>query len=345
MADPTISPLGPFLPLEPTMGALYIGAVISVMFFGFTTNLAFDYSRRYIHHDAFYVKVLVVVLWLMDAFQVSLIMHMSYTYIVKGYFNPNALTPIVWSLALEIAITVAQTFLVRLFYISQVWGISSRNFYILGGAFIFAVGQLALGVETTVHLFQHPVFATFSTPFFRWIFASKCVSSATADLLITLTTCYYLHNSRTGFTKTNEILHMLFVYTINRGVLATIWEGLVLIVFLATQRNYGFITLHLLLGKIHLASIYTLLNHRDTLRLREIKEEPSKYAHVTLPGSTTSNPHGSNNASAVARRESLPDERRNVQVMVENEVVVDQVPSTYVKRESNDFYPAEPVAW
>lgn len=51
------------------------------------------------------------------------------------------------------------------------------------------------------------------------------------------------------------------------------------------------------------------LNHRDTLRLREIKEEPSKYAHVMLPNSTTSNPHGSNNASAVARRESLPDER------------------------------------
>jgi len=45
--------------LEPTFGALYLGGVSSTMLFGFTSNLVFDYFRKYYKKDAAYTQIMV----------------------------------------------------------------------------------------------------------------------------------------------------------------------------------------------------------------------------------------------------------------------------------------------
>ncbi|KIJ43547.1 hypothetical protein M422DRAFT_253124 [Sphaerobolus stellatus SS14] len=59
----------------------------------------------------------------------------------------------------------------------------------------------------------------------------------------------------------------------NRGFIAAAWEILVVIVFL-TMRLFA--SPDLMLGKPHTASMYRLLNHRDTLRIRGPQSKSDK---------------------------------------------------------------------
>ncbi|KAH9933518.1 uncharacterized protein B0H18DRAFT_952036 [Fomitopsis serialis] len=48
--------------LDPTMGGIFIGALFSAMFYGFTCAQVVHYSRNYHQHDKVFVKILALVL-------------------------------------------------------------------------------------------------------------------------------------------------------------------------------------------------------------------------------------------------------------------------------------------
>ncbi|KAF8580312.1 hypothetical protein K439DRAFT_1662836 [Ramaria rubella] len=330
--------------LGTTFGALYVGAIVSTVLFGFTSNQAYVYFKKYNGEDALSTRALVVILWLFDCLQTGLMVDMSWAYLVRGYANPLALSVLVWSFGTELGVTVFVTFVVRCFYMKQLWGLSSRNVYILGPAMIFALGQLALGIQTSIHMGKAPSIRTVTTEDFQWILGSKCVCSVIADILITTATCYYLHAARTGFHRTNDLIKMLSVYTINRGVLAMLWETIVMITFLTMKTNFIFAALHLMLGKLHMASLLALLNHRETLRVRGTPQ-PSTFSHLHLAPKQTRH-----STSASQEREQS---QRNVEVLVTSETVVDNVyrkdADEYSQKAEKDLeaypYRPKPIAW
>jgi len=314
--------------IGPTFGALYSGSIVSTVLFGFTTNQAYIYYKQYFKTDGARTQILVGILWFLDVFQVALIVHMSWTYLVAGYDSPPALSALVWSLAIELSITVLATFIVRCFYSMQLWRLSNRRMCIIGPAMMFATGQLVLGILTTVHMLVDPSIATVTTEYFQWLLGAKCIVSVLADCVITAATCYYLHASRTGFTKTNDLINLLSIYTINRGVLAMVWEAIVMVTFLTMKTNLIFAALHLMLGKLHTASLYALLNHRDTLRVRS-PDEANSFTHVDL-----------NKRHTRMHVVDSPQELGNVEVMVTSETVVEETYDyrPYTKKSRKDRY-------
>ncbi|KAF8521631.1 hypothetical protein BU17DRAFT_64854 [Hysterangium stoloniferum] len=231
--------------LGPTFGALYSGSIVSTILFGFTTNQAYIYYKKYFKTDAVYTQSLklkytksLIVLALarfLDLFQVALLVHMTWVYLVAGYDSPAALSTLVWVFTDGIFGILG----VLVFYTMQLWRHDIRHWATSSG-----------------NLFVDPSVATLTTRYFQWLLGTKCVISVLADCVITAATCYYLHASRTGFTKTNVLINLLSIYTINRGVLAMVWEAIVMITFLTmkikqfhTTANLIFAALHLMLGK------------------------------------------------------------------------------------------------
>ncbi|KAF8507784.1 hypothetical protein JB92DRAFT_2957596 [Gautieria morchelliformis] len=269
--------------LEATFGTLYIGSIFATILYGFTTDQAFRYFRRYWKSDGLSIQSLVLGLWIIDSFQVVLVVHMSWFYLVEGFGKLDLLERLVWSFSLEVGITVLVTFIVRAFYLMQLWILSDKNLLIVAPAFVFATAQLALGMLIAGDMLRHPTITIVSTKTFQAILATKCVTSVLADVIITLSLCYFLHFSRTGLTRTNELVNSLLIYTINRGVLAMLMEAAVMITYLAMEDNYLFAALHLMLGKLHTSSLFSLLLQRDTLRKRQSVLTTNTFSHSVAP--------------------------------------------------------------
>ncbi|KIJ48444.1 hypothetical protein M422DRAFT_66337 [Sphaerobolus stellatus SS14] len=263
--------------IEMTFGVLYIGAIISMTLYGFATNQAYLYYKIYSREDSVETKCTVLGLWVLETLQMFFVCHTVWFYLVNGLGNASILTMLIW---------VIITFIVRSVYMQQLWLVSSKRWSLVGLALVCALAQLGLGIETSINMLRDPRIAVVFMPRFQviqyvasrdtflisdrqWILAGKSIASVLADVILTGSMCYFLHASRTGLQRTNDLLNSLLIFTLNRGVLAMIMEAAVMITFFTMKNNYIFAALHLMLSKFHTTSLYGLLLQRDSLRARE----------------------------------------------------------------------------
>jgi len=226
----------------------------------------------------------------LNTLQVALVIHMMFYYMIDGHGSPTFLSHLVWSFSLELGVTIVVTFVVRTLYMKQLWQLSDHNAWLVVPAFVFAAGQLALGIQTMATMLIHPTIAIVTTKSFQWMLGSKCAASVLADVIITCSMCYFLHASRTGIQKTNDLVKALLIYTINRGVLAMLMETAVMITFLIMKHNYVFAALHLMLGKLHTSSFFALLLQRESLRSQQ-NRNTSHFSRVPTSPDTQRSPH------------------------------------------------------
>ncbi|KAF8521945.1 hypothetical protein BU17DRAFT_64670 [Hysterangium stoloniferum] len=198
--------------IEATLGPLYIGSIFATVIYGFTTNQAYLYFKAYGYEDSWTTKLTVSGLWMLNTLQVALVVHMMFYYMVEGHGSSIFLSHLVWSFSLELGVTVFVTFVVRTYASSLSTEVDK----------LIVFSQLIH--ETIVAMLIHPTIAIVTTKSFQWILGSKCAASVLADVIITCSMCYFLHASRTGIRKTNDLVNALLIYTINRGVLAILLQ-------------------------------------------------------------------------------------------------------------------------
>lgn len=92
-------------------------------------------------------------------------------------------------------------------------------------------------------------------------------SSVVADFCIAATLCFYLFRSHSEyFEGTNRILNALCKYTINTGIIATIWALCCLIANVLLPNSYVELTFYLSLSKVYVNAFLGSLIVRDSLR-------------------------------------------------------------------------------
>ncbi|TFY77150.1 hypothetical protein EWM64_g6863 [Hericium alpestre] len=128
---------GPFaMALGSTMGALFVGMVFDAVLYGTMTLQTY----RFFH------------LGILDTFQLVLICHVLYYFLILHYGETDVLQYTVWSLNIEIGISVIITFLVRSFFSVRVWHLSGKNkilAVIILGQFLITDDDKKLMVQTT----------------------------------------------------------------------------------------------------------------------------------------------------------------------------------------------------
>ncbi|KAI0919655.1 hypothetical protein AcV5_001662 [Taiwanofungus camphoratus] len=96
----------------------------------------------------------------------------------------------------------------------------------------------------------------------------QTVTAFVADVYITTCLCLILQAERTGYSRTENVIHKLTLYVVNRGILTSLFQLLHLATYMATRRKSSliFMIFHLPGSKaIYVNSLLAVLNARHVV--------------------------------------------------------------------------------
>ncbi|KAI0311123.1 hypothetical protein OF83DRAFT_786510 [Amylostereum chailletii] len=276
--------------IHGTWGAMFIGVIISMMLYGTTCLQAWNYFIRY-YRDPLYLKALAVAVLVTDTVHQILIIHVVYTYLVTNYGNPAFLNQLIWSVMVEVIFNGMTAFLVQGFFVGRLWTLNHRKPLLPTLVGISVLAQFALhfvyagiGLQwNTVEGFRHV----------KRISVSINGLTAFTDIIITLSLCYLLHKSRTGFKGTDTLVTRLIIFTINTGLLTSLDAGLSFVLFLTKPDTLIYMSFYLFIGRLYSNSFFATLNARASLRgLGALSYESNTsrtHSEADMPGPNTVN--------------------------------------------------------
>jgi len=114
----------------------------------------------------------------------------------------------------------------------------------------------------TIRIFQSKFFTLF--PVFYDIVKISLSLGVATDMIIAGSLSFYLHTSRSGMESTNTLINKLMVYTINNGILTSVFDIIVL-GFVTDVHNLIFFSIFQVVGNLYTNSMMATLNARHLL--------------------------------------------------------------------------------
>ncbi|KZT09002.1 uncharacterized protein LAESUDRAFT_569221 [Laetiporus sulphureus 93-53] len=249
--------------VKPTLGAILISLVFSAIFFGVTLLQMYQYYDRY-WSDKLWLKTFVAVIGILDTLQLMTVVHSNWWYLVEHYADASALSIVPWSLATEVAITVSIGLFVQCFFASRVYRLS-RNWAVTVPVVLLTVTQFILGIYYVVTGQKTKLASTIAG--ITWASTASLACSIAADTLITTSLCFYLQRSRSGLRRTDKLIDILIVYTVNTGLITTVLALCTIILSEVLANTYWDCITYFMISKSYVNSTLATLNARDKLRV------------------------------------------------------------------------------
>ncbi|KAH8995517.1 hypothetical protein EDB86DRAFT_1095667 [Lactarius hatsudake] len=251
--------------IRNTYGCTFIGLIISVMLFGITTLQTWIYYWKYGNRDQKALKLFIAVVFLLDALHTSLCVYSIYWYLVLNFGNVEILDVSLWAMNVQVDVNTLIDYMVQLFY--------ARRVYIVGGSVIipiiiviFGTACLTLGLVFTVRVTTIRLWSRYAS-----LIPVTCIglgSAVAADILIAVSMCWFLYHKRTGFARTDSVIMTLMTYSVQSGLLTSVFTCAVLISFaIAPSTMYSYM-LFFPMSKFYANSLLAMLNSRDYVRSR-----------------------------------------------------------------------------
>lgn len=248
---------------DNSLGALLIGGMVAMALWGVTCVQSYSYFTSP-SKDRPFIKFTVAFLLILDTFDSALNTHILYHYMVTNYVNPFALLVPVWSIIIHVTITSLSNFIIRTMFALRIYRLSKGNRPLTGWIMAVSTTDLVVGLVITVKAFGVPSFPELKKISFL-MYLTFAVGT-TSDLSLALALCYLLHRSRTGFRKTDSLIKVLILYTVNTGMIVALDASLGMIMYVLMPDNLIFLGIYLLLSKLYLNSYLAALNARRDLR-------------------------------------------------------------------------------
>ncbi|KAK0435711.1 hypothetical protein EV421DRAFT_1908412 [Armillaria borealis] len=287
--------------LGTTIGAAYVGAMLSSLLFGVTVLQVFIYYREYPNDWQLY-HYSVGILWVLDAFHLSLTIHVIYHYTIDSFGDYVALGNVVWSFKLQILVNIViiifvqrycvsilasilmTYFVPRSLYAVRLW--KWRHFHrFLPCTVIFVIaGGCVVGVLVVYKTFvcrlsrypsdPHAVADRYCITTFTglasmdWAIDAAFATSTGIDFFISFAICYYLHKSRSisEFSSTNSRLLVLMWFVLMSGLATSACSTVALITYIVLPNTLVFLGVEFLLTKLYVNSLLSMLNARKRLQ-------------------------------------------------------------------------------
>ncbi|KAK7061401.1 hypothetical protein R3P38DRAFT_2829275 [Favolaschia claudopus] len=252
--------------LKELFATTFIGFALATTLYGVSVLQAFLYFRRYVQ-DRLALKATVAVLWILDTLTTIFSAHVLYVF-VFGVLNRSVSVDITWSFTAEKFVVTIITFIAQCFYSHTIWQVS-RSMIITLCISILAVVTFALGIYTTVHLFENPALDSISTRGFLIVSGLVQGLAALNDVVITAALSYHLHIKRSSLPSSNKLVDTLILYAVSRGVLTAIAQIMFLVLNVAIPRHQYWLPFHMVVGKLYVNSVLGTLNVRQGLSRRD----------------------------------------------------------------------------
>ncbi|KJA20877.1 hypothetical protein HYPSUDRAFT_42692 [Hypholoma sublateritium FD-334 SS-4] len=247
--------------INPTYGAYLVGTVLSYILLGVTCLQTYMYFRTY--RDGLLIQATIVSLLFFELVHGALSMHILYFYLIHSFFNPSETLQSIWSLKVMFGITGSIVLIVHLSYATRIYHVSGRRRFIPICIAIFSFGNFSLGWALMGELFAHPFVQTLSGRL-EDLAKAILISSAVIDLIIAATLSCYLHRARTGTKRTDKIIDGLMIYTINNGVLTSLFSTVALILVFTRPNDLYSLAVSQIIGSLYSNSLMATVNSRKS---------------------------------------------------------------------------------
>ncbi|KAJ8469591.1 hypothetical protein ONZ51_g8892 [Trametes cubensis] len=249
--------LPPVPSLDNSFGAFLLATFLGLMLYGLTLHQSYRYYRLF-REDIKLIKTIVFSTVVLETIHIVLCMHICYYYLVTNYFNPLALLDGVWSIRILPISTALVILLSEGFFVRRVYLIGARYRPVV---LVIVISKASW--SASVEAFIRPTFADFDNV--AWMTSAAFGAAVVIDLLLTGTLIITLHKSRTGFKRTDSLIDVLIIYTINTGLLTGIFSVLSLIFALVSPDNLIYSAFNIIATKCYANSLLAVLNSRKML--------------------------------------------------------------------------------
>ncbi|KAF9064557.1 hypothetical protein BDP27DRAFT_1270145 [Rhodocollybia butyracea] len=282
------------IPLDNLLGAAFIGIILSTTIYGVTCLQVYHYYMHHSSKDASLLKIFVGFLWTVDTLHVAFLATFYYSYTVTNFGDYVFLSKVNWALSSQTLVADIITISVQTFFAYRVYILSNKKLIIPIIIFILALGQLALAIVYVAKLwvlleFQEErhyfLTANFNTAE-RWKLISEVGAvirfgtgalaiDIAGDATVTIAMIYYLWKNKSSFKQTNNLINTLVTYTINTGLLTTVFTFVCLIlVVLMPNSNLIYAIFYFIEVRFYSCSLMSILNSRTALKDEGIMSSP-----------------------------------------------------------------------
>ncbi|KAJ6576564.1 hypothetical protein DFH09DRAFT_1149712 [Mycena vulgaris] len=251
--------------LNPTMGADFIGVVLSSIFYGITTLQTIIYFGTY-DNDRTFLKIMVASLWILDSTSLAMFSAGVYKYLVIDFGGLLAIAEIDWSIASEPMVTGTIALIVHLFLAFRIRNLNRAPFwtYVACVVSIVSLFPFTIAIVTTWRINTGGKFLT-DVGELRWMAIAGDVSTSIIDISIAMTLTYQLYYGRTSLKTTQKAITTLSIFIISSGVLTAVLNTATLISYLAAKNQLVFQLFNACSSKAYVNTLMATLNMRDTV--------------------------------------------------------------------------------
>ncbi|KAH9902932.1 hypothetical protein C8Q73DRAFT_27693 [Cubamyces lactineus] len=252
----------PAMSTDVTIGVILIGLAVTSSLFGVSTSQARWYCRHY-PHDRILLRVLVAIVWSMDACHLMLYSATMWSYLVDKKFAVFGQTALPWTANVQILCNACVVVVIQSFYVFRI--IALGKSLVLG--VVLALFVMAdFGVAIT--LFTESIKTDSVADSIKLQAFDIALSTVTAitDVVLSATLVVLLIRSRTGSSRSNRLINKLLFYTINTGLLTSFCAVLSLILVLVSPTTSIYVMFYYIGAHLYSVSLLATLNARAGLR-------------------------------------------------------------------------------
>ncbi|KAL4067188.1 hypothetical protein V8B97DRAFT_977681 [Scleroderma yunnanense] len=243
--------------VDATFGALLLGVVISAILYGVAVLQIIFYYTRYTA-DSWYIKSLVLVVFISDTMHQALITHSVFTYLVTDIGAPAELGKIVWSLVVEVLFNAITAFLVQCFLMMRVYRLSNKNTIVTVSVMAVVLAEFIMSL---IYVSKTLTYETFNElGGFKSLSSAINATTAASDIMIMGCLCYLLQKYRTGFRRSDAIITRLIIFSVNTGLLTSILAIASLITISLWPDDFIYIAFYFCLGRMYCNTLLATLN-------------------------------------------------------------------------------------
>ncbi|KAI0656128.1 hypothetical protein C8Q70DRAFT_1056993 [Cubamyces menziesii] len=293
-------------PLDNSYGALLLGTCFGMMLYGLTIHQVYRYVRLY-PLDRSWIKCMVAAILVLETVHSILCIVAVYYHLVTHFFDTASLSAGHWStrtLGLIMGLTII---LCQCFYVFRIYHLGPHKVYrlLVLIAIICMVCEFAFFIATTVEVF-HLSLKEF--PAYSWLVSTGFGCAALAEFFLTGTLVVVLWRSRTGSKRTDSIIEILIIYSVNTGLLTSIFDLLSFIFALILPGNLIYVAVGSVAVKLYANSVLAVLNSRRSLSQRMMQDvELGSFEPKRVLGAGAQRPaHGSLEAWKARRHAGIP---------------------------------------
>ncbi|TFK72650.1 hypothetical protein BDN72DRAFT_835960 [Pluteus cervinus] len=258
--------------LDTSFGPLLIGGLISTALWGVTCVQTYIYFTRKSRDGPAY-KAVIAFLFVLCTVDSMLTGYILYYDLVTHSADPLASVAGGWSYTQARSIvSFLSDFIIRTMFAIRLYKFSKNNVILVTWIMTLSLVAFAAGLFCIIQILRINSFERLHE--FSNIVSLIFATNALADFSIATSLCYMLHRSRTGFRRTDSLIRLLMIYTLNTGVIFVVDAIPTLVAFVTMPQNLIYNISYLPSAKLHLNSYLACLNARESIREKFEMQDP-----------------------------------------------------------------------